>query len=411
MSSTNGVSRPFEGFSSPNYTTVPDELFDQLLPDLSDAELRVLLYIIRRTFGFKRESDNISLSQLVNGITTTDGRVLDRGAGLSKSAAAKAVRSLAQKGVILSTRNRSVERGDEPTTYGLRFKDTPVSTKKTGGGLPNGHPRVHVVDTQETGRQETVGNFEVRRAAHQIPDDGGDAPTQAAVADSDAVEPGEQALPQVAGEPRVLGDSDASDRHPREPVGTTQPDPPDAYNRFKEKARRQLDQARESQPGKTSRRRQAQERGRPTPPASPPRAAAEPPPRGEATPSGLAPIGSFLETKPGGPVGGWEDRERVVAYLKDFMLELHDQGQLSSAVTRALNLFRAAGVPPEQWGEYLYRARAITQERSARITTTVADGKGRFVHKNKAPYYFEVLASLLGLREPPSRSGTDGYVP
>ena len=41
----------FEGFSSPNYTQVPDELFDILMPSLTDAELRVLLYIIRRTFG------------------------------------------------------------------------------------------------------------------------------------------------------------------------------------------------------------------------------------------------------------------------------------------------------------------------------------------------------------------------
>ncbi len=45
---------PFSGFTSPNFTQVPDELFDVLMPQISDAELRVLLYIIRRTFGFKR---------------------------------------------------------------------------------------------------------------------------------------------------------------------------------------------------------------------------------------------------------------------------------------------------------------------------------------------------------------------
>jgi hypothetical protein len=52
----------FKGYSSPNYTPVPDELFDEQLPDLSGAELKLLLYIIRRTFGFKKESDNISLN-------------------------------------------------------------------------------------------------------------------------------------------------------------------------------------------------------------------------------------------------------------------------------------------------------------------------------------------------------------
>ena len=43
----------YEGFSEPNYTPVPDDLFDLIAPNLTESELRVLLYIIRRTFGFK----------------------------------------------------------------------------------------------------------------------------------------------------------------------------------------------------------------------------------------------------------------------------------------------------------------------------------------------------------------------
>ena len=74
----------FQGFRSPRYTQVPDEVFDEFMPHLSGAELKVLLYIIRRTFGFKKESDNISLQQLLHGITTAEGTVLDRGTGLSK---------------------------------------------------------------------------------------------------------------------------------------------------------------------------------------------------------------------------------------------------------------------------------------------------------------------------------------
>ncbi len=58
----------FEGFRSPNFTTVPDELFDDLIPRLSGAEVKVLLYIVRRTFGFKKERDNISISQMLEGI-------------------------------------------------------------------------------------------------------------------------------------------------------------------------------------------------------------------------------------------------------------------------------------------------------------------------------------------------------
>ncbi len=100
--------RPFRGFSSPNYTQVPDQLLDDLLPDLSEAELKVLLYIVRRTFGFKKDADTISLRQLSSGITTKEGRVLDRGTGLSKSGVTKALASLRMEGDPLDL-------GDTPT--------------------------------------------------------------------------------------------------------------------------------------------------------------------------------------------------------------------------------------------------------------------------------------------------------
>ncbi len=48
---------PFEGFPRNRYTQVPDLLFDQLLAELTNDELRILLYVIRRTEGFKRDTD------------------------------------------------------------------------------------------------------------------------------------------------------------------------------------------------------------------------------------------------------------------------------------------------------------------------------------------------------------------
>ena len=69
------------GFSRPTYTQVPDELFDELFPRLGEAELKALLYIVRRTFGFKREADSISFNQFLQGHRSQDGRVLDHGCG------------------------------------------------------------------------------------------------------------------------------------------------------------------------------------------------------------------------------------------------------------------------------------------------------------------------------------------
>src|SRR5215212_574302 len=146
----------YSGFKSPNTTQVPDELFDVLLPELSDAELRVLLYIIRRTFGFKKDSDTISLRQMVEGITTRDGRVLDRGTGLKKSAVANALNGLERKGIILSQRNQSRERGHEPTTYALHVKHHPLSVPVDKGMSTHADKGLSVpVDTQYTVVQHT----------------------------------------------------------------------------------------------------------------------------------------------------------------------------------------------------------------------------------------------------------------
>ena len=119
-----GSSEPYEfqGFLSPNTTPVPDVLFDELLQRLDNAELRVLLYIIRRTYGFKKNSDDISIGQMVDGIKRKNGTVLDGGTGMAKSSVTRALRGLIAKKIIIARRNQSRERGNEPTTYALRLK-------------------------------------------------------------------------------------------------------------------------------------------------------------------------------------------------------------------------------------------------------------------------------------------------
>ena len=146
---------------------MPDEVFDEFMPHLSGAELKVLLYIIRRTFGFKKESDNISLQQLLHGITTAEGTVLDRGTGLSKKTLLETIKSLMEKNLILTERRRSKEKGDEPTTYRLNVIDEqregttpPRGVKSTPGGDVKSTPptRSKNSTTQETVRQQTVSN-------------------------------------------------------------------------------------------------------------------------------------------------------------------------------------------------------------------------------------------------------------
>lgn len=139
----------FPGFSRPRYTPCPDQLFDELLPELSLVELRVLLYIIRRTFGFKKDSDAISVTQMESGITTRDGRVLDRGTGLSTAGVRKGLRGLLERGVIEAFENRDENGASLPTTYALRFKEEGVYSR-TPSPDTGVHPQGAQVDTHNT---------------------------------------------------------------------------------------------------------------------------------------------------------------------------------------------------------------------------------------------------------------------
>jgi hypothetical protein len=117
----------FSGFQFPTTTPVPDEVFDLLLPQLNGAELKVLLYICRRTFGFKKQWDSISLNQIATGITTRDGRVLDWGTGLSKRHVQRALKQLEAKQIIRVNRVRDETGLNDINTYSLHFQRDGVS--------------------------------------------------------------------------------------------------------------------------------------------------------------------------------------------------------------------------------------------------------------------------------------------
>jgi hypothetical protein len=130
----------FGGFSSPNYTQVPNEVFDRLAPRLREGELRVLLYLCRQTFGWRREREPYacSLAQLENGT------------GMSRGACARAGQGLVEKGVITIDRQRSANREYETNAYTLRFAEAPSFDE--GGSrrkaLPPSHPKSPEVGIQ-----------------------------------------------------------------------------------------------------------------------------------------------------------------------------------------------------------------------------------------------------------------------
>ena len=159
----------FDGFEPANTTPVPDVLFDKLLPHLNEAQLKVMLYIIRRTLGFKKTSDAISLKQFRYGITTKDGKKLDEGCGLKNyTSIIKALNALEQMGCMESEK-KETDDGDAATTvYRVHFRGTArngvpttrtvVPTARNGGRVlrETEDGVLRETESQETVIQETV---------------------------------------------------------------------------------------------------------------------------------------------------------------------------------------------------------------------------------------------------------------
>ena len=113
---------------APNFTQTPNALFDEWLPKLGMAELKVLMVIMRKTFGWHKVRDRISLSQLQK-IT-----------GLERTHVCKGIKGLIEKQLI--TKFVTGEKGSQETYYELVViddsnnsyqcpKDTPPSVVKT----------------------------------------------------------------------------------------------------------------------------------------------------------------------------------------------------------------------------------------------------------------------------------------
>ncbi len=328
----------FEGLSDPNGTIVPDAVFDVLMPQLKDGELRVLLYIIRRTFGFKKASDNISLKQMVDGITKRDGEVLDRGTGLKKSSVAAALQGLREKDIITVVRNTSVQRGYEPTTYRLRFKGDPVEEVKTSEEVEiNQAPMSGYTDmgvsgytdkglSAETDIQQTVIQTTVKQPSNI--------------------------------RKRLHADFSVDN-------STTQPPKPHRNGSVEEGS------------------------GGPT--------------TKSATSVGLADldempikkwgmeaIGEILKKKKGRPTKQEsEEREMIMAFIRDFAREFHDQAQLKSSVSRAFNIYKDSGLSPVIFQDRMYQARLVTKDYQSRSRI-----KGSVM-----AYYFSVLEDQAGLKD------------
>jgi len=130
-------------------TATPDWVFDDVAPELGEAPLKALLYIVRRTSGFRKLADAISLSQFQHGITTRDGRHLDKGAGVkNRTTLLRALDELEARGLIGHQGAIHADGGHATTVYyllgpgqgGSAASAPPPRPRDRGGVVRSTHP-------------------------------------------------------------------------------------------------------------------------------------------------------------------------------------------------------------------------------------------------------------------------------
>jgi len=154
----------------PNSTQTPNILSDFLMPNSSDAEWKCVSYICRRTFGFHKDEDRISLSQFIHGLKTRDGKVLDEGTGLSKQSVASALKALAYAGAIL------VKKDNQGNYYQINLSmDIHKVVKKldqsrilTASGLKNRPKQGKIFDTQKKEKQRETKQSVFKKNAVEL---------------------------------------------------------------------------------------------------------------------------------------------------------------------------------------------------------------------------------------------------
>lgn len=132
------------------YTAIANELLAAIVAsNLSALELKVVLSIIRKTYGFQKKSDKISLSQLQKMV------------GCSRQGVVNVVKSLENKGIITIQRG-NINKYSIQKDYSKWFGSQLWLTRLVNWGLPVlVNWGLHTKERKETNKKgETMKNYE-----------------------------------------------------------------------------------------------------------------------------------------------------------------------------------------------------------------------------------------------------------
>jgi len=153
---------PFEGFEPPseNWSKLPHAMINNLCIVETLAEMKVILYVLRHTWGFQEfdELKRITLDEFQNGRKRKDGSRIDGGTGLSVNAIKDGIARAIEHGFLIQQSDER-DAGRQSHCYALNMSDRVskvdrVSEVDTLGvkvcypGCQSLIPRVSEVDTR-----------------------------------------------------------------------------------------------------------------------------------------------------------------------------------------------------------------------------------------------------------------------
>lgn len=147
-------------FSKPNYTQTPNEFFDDIAKTLKEGELRVMLVIMRQTFGWgNKQWDRISISQLMEKT------------GMKRKAVVQSTKSLVEKKLII--KHKDGVNGEQQSWYSLMVEEpkefsSPIDDSNNSYQYPKEPPpSILKKPTKETLTKEINTNVNVPKSVEK----------------------------------------------------------------------------------------------------------------------------------------------------------------------------------------------------------------------------------------------------
>ncbi len=144
----------------PNTTQFPDELLDYWMAHVSHAEWKVLCYIVRHTYGFRKTTDSISFTQFADGMKRSDGSYVNHGCGIKSHATlSAALTELEKRGLV----GRTIS----PKVKGVKTAATVYEFKPLARDQDN--ERLYLVNNEQEAFTERTPNADVTSSLSEPP--------------------------------------------------------------------------------------------------------------------------------------------------------------------------------------------------------------------------------------------------